>query len=165
MEKVPSNIPAGTIVEPEGAGFWVAYDDGGAGTIRSEDGTVLSRYRSSGRLARFVDAMDQEMLVVERERQGPFSRWVSSKGGRQLWTLRCRGFWLSRYDIDFCDGWTWTIRFPLFTLWYPCSSNRGEECLVRLVQHTAWFVGALPASGGLPLLAAFAIIQRQRQWA
>jgi hypothetical protein len=145
--------------------FWVACTYQDEGTIRDGEGKVLLSFDPSNDGTRFLNSRAEEVYVIRREGTTPFSRWLLFRAGVHACTIRRRGLWRSKYTIDFTNGRKWTVRLPLFTVWYTSISDQGEQFRFRLVQHVVWWVERLPEPLDLSFLAGLAVIQRERWWA
>ena len=150
-----------TVPASDAPAFWLTCTYDGNGAIRDGNGDVLLGFAPRGRQTRFTGA-SSEGYVVERRRHAPFSSWLLFRSGELVCTIRRRGLWRGKYVLDFTDGREWTVRFPLFTVLYTCTSDEGKQLRLRLVKHTAWVVERFPASAGIALLVGLSIIQAER---
>jgi len=155
-------IPVATDAPGDSRAFWVACTYGDEGTIRDSEGKVLLSFNPSGRETSFSDSESQEVFVIRRKGMAPFSRWLLFGAEALVCAIQRRGLWRSKYTLDFSNGGRWTVRFPLFTAWYTCTSDQGEQFRLRNVQYTAWWVEHLPEQLDLSFLAGLAVLQRER---
>jgi hypothetical protein len=142
--------------------FWLTRTYRGDGTIRNGKGNMLLAFMQHGRETRFWAPSLQDAFIVRRQGWAPFSRWLVYRVDVPVCVVRRRGLWRNKYALDLAGGKKWTVRFPLFTVRYTCTSDQGEQFHVQLVQHTTWLVEQFPASGDISLLVGLSTAQEQR---
>jgi hypothetical protein len=113
----------------------------------------------------FYDTAEQELLTIRCERRYPLTRFVMVENGLQICTIKQMSILQNKYLIEFDSGYRWTFHIPMFTVYYKGVAETGEEVHVRMQRHHTWYVQIPSNLVDLRLVAAFALIHRERQFA
>ena len=169
---------ASSVTETNEYGFRCNSD--GSGEIYNRDNKVLWRFRTQHRNNRmaffyslfrllpdfvFYDTTEQELLTIRCEERYPLTRFVMVEKGSAVCTIQQKSILQNKYIIEFNDGDRWVFHLPLFTVFYKGVSENGEEVQVRMEHHHTWYVKISSSSDNLRLVAALALIHRERQYA
>lgn len=159
-------------------GFLCSFD--GNGAIYNRDNKMLWQFKTvylNNRhifpfsffqlLPDFVlyDGTGKAVLTIKCERRYPLTKFLIIEKNLTIGTIQQQSILKNKYIIDFHGGNTWTFRLPLFAVLYKADSESGAQVLVRLVRHDTWHLKVPIESDDWHLLAALAIIHRERQHA
>ncbi|MGD0960976.1 MAG: hypothetical protein ABSB19_14315 [Methylomonas sp.] len=113
----------------------------------------------------FSDTSEKELLTIRCERRYPLTRFVMFENGSPVCTIQQKSVLQNKYIIEFDGGDRWFFHLPLFTVFYKGVSENGAEVQVRMERHHTWYVKISSNSDNLHLVAALALIHRERQYA
>jgi hypothetical protein len=113
----------------------------------------------------FYDTTDQELLIIRCERRYPLTRFVMVGNGLQICTIKQMSILQNKYIIEFNSGYRWTFHIPMFTVYYKGVAETGEEVHIRMQRQDTWYVQIPSNLDDLRLVAALALIHRERQFA
>jgi hypothetical protein len=146
----------------------------GAGEVCDDENKLLWKFRSEKRTGlcvllkkpprfSFCDTEEHEILSITCERRYPFSVFLMVKDGLPLCTIKQCSVLQNKYSINMNDGELWTFYLPLFSVNYIVTSAGGEVGRVRLIRHDTWHAQFSTDVRHPFLMAALALIHRERQ--
>ena len=111
----------------------------------------------------FFDASEKELLTIKCERSYPFTRFVMFENDSPICTIQQTSIFQNKYIIEFDGGYKWRFHLPMFTAFYKGISAAGAELHVRVQTHHTWYVQIPCNLDDFRLVAALALIHRERQ--
>jgi hypothetical protein len=109
------------------------------------------------------DKDDKEIFRIKPERRWmPMARFVMTRDGVTICTIRLRNVVRTKYTLEFTNGEKWQFRMPLFSTNFGGTSEKGEKIRTRFRSHNNWLMSFEPQHDRPELVCAIAFLHRER---
>jgi hypothetical protein len=152
--------------------FRCSYE--GNGEIYNSNGGILWRFKTLHkrphypyglfRLPDFVvyDKADKELFRIKSKCKWALAQFMMLENGLPICTINQRSILRNKFTLNFTNGQEWVFQMPLFTVNFGGWSEAGEKIRVRFRSHNIWYVLIDTKADTPQLVAALALIHRER---
>jgi len=172
MRVTPDTKPEPKI--PGAYGLRCSYE--GDGAIYDSNGELMRRFKTLHfgkphypygvfRIPDFVmcDKAEKEIFRVKPMRRWmPLARFVMTRDGFPVCTIRLRSILRNKYTLEFTNGEKWGFHAPLFSINFGATSETGKSIRIRVKSHNVWFALLDPQHDRPELVCALAFLHRER---
>jgi hypothetical protein len=137
------------------------YREAEAGAIYRSEGTKICEY--TGKKNFVLKTVDGSRLFVVK-RKGWFpARFEVTENGKAVAVISTRSVLRTKYLITLGSGETWTVRIPLFTIYFAAASTKGRKIWIMVARSARQWNILLPDGDDAPELLC-AVVFVQRRW-